>query len=158
MPDALPELTDDWARLWQLVRRVAKDMDGRGDELFRTELDVSLARFLVLRVVDAHPGQLNQQSVADRLGLTKGTISRQVDGAVTAGQMTSTVAPHSRRENSVALTAHGKDVVRRGDELFAGRRRQLAAGIDEQDLAATLRVLSTMAERLDGVGSGDPGE
>lgn len=50
---------------------------------------ISFAQFLVLSVVDAHPGHLSQQAIADRLGLTKGTVSRQVDAAATAGLMTS---------------------------------------------------------------------
>src|ERR1700733_344400 len=92
-------LPDDLATLWYLIRRVAGLMDRQGEALFRGELGISLAQFLVLSVVDAHPGPLSQQAVADRLGLTKGTVSRQIDAAVDAGLMTVSVAAHTRREH-----------------------------------------------------------
>ena len=72
--------------------------------------------------------------------------------AVAAGLMTVEVAPHSRREHSVALTARGKDVVSRGDALFAGARGDLLAAVPPADLAAAIRVLATLN------GLGHPGE
>ncbi len=63
-------------------------MEREGEAVFRRELGISLAQFLVLSVVDAHPGPLSQQAVADRVGLTKGSVSRQIDQAVAAGLMT----------------------------------------------------------------------
>src|SRR5579862_2732596 len=87
-PGGLPgELPDELATLWYLVRRVAALMDQQGETLLRRELGVSLAQFLVLSVVDAHPGPLSQQAIADRVGLTKGSVSRQIDQAVAAGLM-----------------------------------------------------------------------
>ena len=116
LPDELP---DDLATLWYLVRRVAGLMDREGEALLqRRELGISLAQFLVLSVVDAYPGHLSQQAIADRLGLTKGTVSRQIDTAVEAGLMTVQVASHTRRENAVALTKAGTALVHEGDELM----------------------------------------
>ena len=105
---AAPDFPDDLATLWFLVHRVAGLMDRAGEALFRRGLSVSLAQFLVLSVVDAYPGDLNQQAIADRLGLTKGTVSRQIDNAVAAGRMTVQVSERTRRENHIALTPAGK--------------------------------------------------
>ena len=121
----MPHPDDDVAQLWLLTRRVAGLMDRSGEALFRSSLGISMAQFLVLSVVDAHPGRLNQQAVADRLGLTKGTVSRQIDAAVAAGLMTVEVSPESRREHLVALTPQGTRLVRRGDKLVD--REQLTA-------------------------------
>ncbi len=143
------DLPDEWSTAWYLIRRTAALMDRAGDDMFRSELGISLAQFLVLSVVDAHPGQLNQQAVADRLGLTKGTISRQIENAVTAGLMTVAVSAHSRRENTVALTQEGTEMVRRGDQIFQAYRDELATDVSERDLKAIIRTLTTMVEKLD---------
>lgn len=145
---AAPDLPDDMATLWFLVRRVAGLMDRAGDHLFRGELNLSLAHFLVLSVVDAHPGELNQTWVADRLGLTKGTVSRQIERSVAAGLMTVEVSKRTRRENTVALTPAGKNLVRRGDALFQDAQRTLPA-ISHDDMAVTHRVLSQLNASLD---------
>ena len=145
LPDELP---DDLATLWYLVRRTAALMDQQGEALLRRELGVSLAQFLVLSVVDAHPGPLSQQAIADRVGLTKGSVSRQIDHAVTAGLMTVRVAPHTRRENAVSLTEAGTALVRRGDALTETSRAALRDAADPADLAAAIRALRGLLQVL----------
>jgi DNA-binding MarR family transcriptional regulator len=150
LPDELPdEMPDDLATLWYLVRRVAGLMDRQGDALFRDQLGISLAQFLVLSVVDAHPGALSQQAVADRVGLTKGTVSRQIDAAVAAGLMTVRTAAHSRRENAVGLTEAGTALVRRGDELTQAARAAMLGSIEPDELTAAVGVLRRMLEALE---------
>jgi DNA-binding MarR family transcriptional regulator len=145
----VPDLPDDMATLWFLVRRVAGLMDRNGETLFRRELNLSLAQFLVLSVVDAHPGDLSQQLIADRLGLTKGTVSRQIDNAVAAGLMTVEVSRRTRRENQVALTPAGEDLVRHGDAILREAQQTALPVVDDNDMAAALRVLSSLNASLD---------
>jgi DNA-binding MarR family transcriptional regulator len=148
---AVPEFPDDLATLWFLVHRVAGLMDRAGEAVFRRELGISLAQFLVLSVVDAYPGDLNQQAIADRLGLTKGTVSRQIDHAVAAGLMTVQVSARTRRENHIALTPGGQDLVRRGDALYRDAQRDVFPAIDDADMAAALRVLGDLNASLDAI-------
>ncbi|HXZ63729.1 MAG TPA: MarR family winged helix-turn-helix transcriptional regulator [Streptosporangiaceae bacterium] len=143
------ELPDELATLWYLIRRVASVMDRQGEALFRRELGVSLAQFLVLSVVDAHPGPLSQQAVADRVGLTKGSVSRQIDSAVAAGLMTVRVATHTRRENAVALTEAGTALVRRGDALLHPSRAAMLDAINPREIPAALHVLSSLLGALE---------
>ena len=144
-----PELPDDLATLWYLIRRVAVLMDHQGDALLRSELNTSLAQFLVLSVVDAYPGHLSQQAIADRLGLTKGTVSRQIDVAVAAGLMTVQVAQHTRRENAVALTKTGTDLVRAGDKLLRPTQDSLQSAITPKELRSAINVLDTLRRALE---------
>jgi DNA-binding MarR family transcriptional regulator len=145
----LGELPDDLATLWYLIRRAAALMDHQGEVLLRRELGISLAQFLVLSVVDAHPGPLSQQAIADRVGLTKGSVSRQIDHAVAAGLMTVRVASHTRRENAVSLTEAGTALVRQGDALTQTSRDALRDAADPGDLAAAIRVLGSLLKELE---------
>ncbi len=146
LPDELP---DELATLWRLIHRVAGVMDRQGDAMFRRELGMSLAQFLVLSVVDAHPGPLSQQAIADRVGLTKGSVSRQIDHAVAAGLMTVQVAPHTRRENAVALTEAGVTLVRRGDALYQAPRGAMLDAIEPAELTAAVHVLRDLLHALE---------
>lgn len=138
------ELPDELATLWYLIRRLAALMDREGDALCRRELGISLAQFLVLSVVDAYPGPLSQQAIADRLGLTKGTVSRQIDNAVAAGLMTVQVAAHTRRENAVALTSAGTAVVRDGDALMQDSRSALLGAVTSKELRTAIGALRAL--------------
>jgi DNA-binding MarR family transcriptional regulator len=142
-------LPDELARLWFLVRRVAGLLDRAGESFFRHELDVSLAQFLVLSVVEAHPGDLSQQAIAERLGLTKGTVSRQIETAVAAGLMRVERSQRTRRENNVTLTPAGKDLVARGDTLLRQAQPASLPTISEDDMTATLRVLASLRAALE---------
>jgi DNA-binding MarR family transcriptional regulator len=146
LPDELP---DELATLWYLIRRVAGVMDRQGEALFRRELGISLAQFLVLSVVDAHPGPLSQQAIADRVGLTKGSVSRQIDHAAAAGLMTVQVAEHTRRENAVALTETGVALVRQGDVLFQTSRGAMLAAVDRAELTGAIHVLGALLRALE---------
>ncbi|MCU1550420.1 MAG: hypothetical protein JWR36_980 [Glaciihabitans sp.] len=139
----------DIADFWFLIRKCASLMDRGGEAIFREGLGISLAQFMVLSVVDAHPGAFNQQSVADLLGLTKGTVSRQIESASAAGLLTTDVSAASRREKIVSLTAAGSELVRRGDKLLQASNPSIFPDIDPDDLAATLRTLVIFAQSLD---------
>ena len=149
-------LTDsEIANFWFLVRKTASLMDRAGEELFRTGIGISLAQFMVLSVVDARPGAFNQQAVADRLGLTKGTVSRQIENAENAGLLTTAVSPTSRREKLATLTAEGTAIVRRGDALLSESQLSAFSALDDDDLRATIRTLGHFTAGLDGAGGGD---
>lgn len=145
LPDELP---DDLANLWYLIRRLAALMDRDSDALCRGELGISFAQFLVLSVVDAYPGHLSQQAIAGRLGLTKGTVSRQIDAAVAAGLMTVQVAPHTRRENAVALTKAGTALVRKGDTLMQNSRNAMSGAVTPAELHTVVTGLRALLRAL----------
>jgi DNA-binding MarR family transcriptional regulator len=147
--DPLGALPDDLATLWYLIRRAAALMDHQGETLLRRELGISLAQFLVLSVVDAHPGPLSQQAIADRVGLTKGSVSRQIEQAVAGGLMAVRVAAHTRRENAVTLTGKGTALVREGDALTKTSRAALRDAADPADVAAAIRVLGSLLNALE---------
>jgi DNA-binding MarR family transcriptional regulator len=147
--DPLGELPDELATLWSLIHRAASVMDRQSEILLQRELGISQAQFLVLSVVDAHPGPLSQQAIADRVGLTKGSVSRQIDHAVAAGLINVRVAPHTRRENAVTLTAAGTALVRRGDALTLAPRAALQDAADPGDLTAAIRVLRSLLKALE---------
>jgi DNA-binding MarR family transcriptional regulator len=144
---AIPD--EDIADFWFLVRKSASLMDRAGETLFREGLGISMSQFMVLSVIDAHPGNFNQQSVADLLGLTKGTVSRQIDTAVEAGLVNARVSSTSRREKTIELTSAGTALVRKGDALLATSNSGLFPNLNRGDLAATLRTLRAFTAGMD---------
>jgi DNA-binding MarR family transcriptional regulator len=91
----------------------------------------------------------HQKRIADRLGLTKGTVSRQIDAAVAAGLMTVKVAPHTRRENAVALTRAGTSLVRRGDALMRDSRTAMLGAVTSTRLHAVVGALGSLLQALE---------
>jgi DNA-binding MarR family transcriptional regulator len=114
MTDAsLPE------QLWFEVRKAATLMERHAESIVTAKTGVTLGLFMVLSVLHARDTPVSQQVIADRLGLTKGTVSRLLDSARREGYATSEVAAASRRERAVTLTPSGRKVVEAGDAALA---------------------------------------
>ena len=140
-PDAIAEF-------WFSMRKASSLMDRAGDRLFRGGLGIGLTQYMVLSVVDARPGQFNQQSVAQTLGITKAAVSRQIEMALAAGYLTTSVSNYSRRDNLVTLTPKGTRLVRTGDALLATELQRGFQSTNETDLQAALRALHTLIESI----------
>ena len=138
------------AEFWFAVRKINLVMERSGDKLFREHLGIGLSLFLVLSVIDARPGRFNQQTVAQTLGTTKGTISRQVEAGVDAGYITTEVSPTSRRENILGLTAAGTALVRKGDQVLAGEQRRAFGVAEGEDLESAVKLMNSLVRSMQG--------
>lgn len=72
----------------------------------------------VLSVVQEQPGSINQKAVADLLGTTPATISRQLEVGTRSGLLAVSTSNPSRRANEVTLTPAGEQAVERADAII----------------------------------------
>lgn len=130
---------DDITELWLLARRTTAALERRGEAELQAALGLSLSQFALLSTLDAHDCDLNQQEAADLLGLTKGSVSRQVEAAVSAGLLEQGVAG-SRREKVQQLTPKGRSVLREAYGILGS----IAPG----STAARAAAMASLAEVL----------
>ncbi|GAB7191794.1 hypothetical protein NUM3379_25020 [Kineococcus sp. NUM-3379] len=128
--------------LWYLARRAVHRWERVLDAELREAVGHPLGTYALLCALQ-EPACTNQQDVAGMLGLTKGSVSRQVDAAVRAGLVVAEVSPSSRREKQVRPTPAGEEVLRRGGGLLARRAPDAPPG----DVAATLRTPAGIGAR-----------
>jgi DNA-binding MarR family transcriptional regulator len=126
-----------------LSRRVADQQLGK-------RIGIGRAMFLILDMLaDTGADGMSQQAIADRLGLTKAAVSRHIAIARDRGLLSAEPSSASRRENSVALTEAGRELVERGrhHRAEAGRRAADVLGAGElQRTAQTLERLCALLE------------
>jgi DNA-binding MarR family transcriptional regulator len=94
-------------------------------------------------------GARSQQEIAERLSLTKGTVSRHVTNAMQRGWLTVEPSPVSRREHAVVLTPAGRSLLDQGLALQAEREGLANLTLSPDDVAATIRVLTAMCQLLE---------
>lgn len=138
----------DYGRFWFETRKLVSLMDLALDRRFRAELGISQTQFMVLSAIQMLPGTFNQQEVADHLGTTSATVSRQLDAGAKAGYLTVAVSATSRRENVVTLTSRGEEMVEKGDILLLDETTRILAGVPADDLASTTRAVTAMLEAI----------
>ena len=109
------EAKDTGWEFWYAIRKAAAILERDAEAVVSAELGISFGQFMVLSVIEAHPGPLIQTAIADHLGLTKATVSRLIEQGSRAGWISVGPDPASRRSRLISLTAAGEDLVRRGD-------------------------------------------
>jgi len=136
--------------LMRLLHRAALLSDRVGERMFQRRIGAGRAVYLLLRTIDETAGGVvSQQSLAGRLGLTKGAVSRHAAAAQHEGWLTFAASPVSRRENALVLTPEGRELVERGRAVQAEYERHTSGQLSEAEVAAAVKVLSVICHDLE---------
>jgi DNA-binding MarR family transcriptional regulator len=144
----VPQPSDPYSEFGYYVHRVVSLLDKRGEAMFRRELGISLRQFLLLRLIAMGAEMPSQQLIADRLGIAKSAVSRHIDIARRNGWIHVEVSAQSRRQNSLALTAAGQNLLAKGRTLIEHSENQGFAGLPAADIEATVRTLKALHQKL----------
>jgi len=136
----------DTTDLWRLARQVSIQLERAADRALLAEVGVGTSTYALLSTLSGHERHLTQQEVADLLGLTKSSVSRQLDAAIAAGHLRVAAEQQSRREKNVELTASGARIVDRGLRVVETLMGPDAASADPE-ITAALRALEPLAAR-----------
>ncbi|HEY1644878.1 MAG TPA: MarR family winged helix-turn-helix transcriptional regulator [Candidatus Saccharimonadales bacterium] len=140
---------DPYSEFGYYIHRVVMLLDKRGEELFRTELGISLRQFLLLRLIEADAKHApSQQLITDRLGIAKSAVSRHIDIAREKGWIEVSTSETSRRQNSLSLTKEGKALLTKAKALIEQSENEGFGDVPEADVEATLRVLQSLYKKL----------
>jgi DNA-binding MarR family transcriptional regulator len=140
----------DYRELMRHLHRAALLSERAGERMFTRRIGIGRTQLLVLRTIaEAGDKPPTQQAIADHLSLTKGAVSRQVDGARRHGWLEVAESPRSRREKSLRLTASGRALLDEGLAVQREYERATDTHISAADLAASVRTLKTICELLE---------
>ncbi|WP_406230949.1 MarR family winged helix-turn-helix transcriptional regulator [Nocardia sp. NBC_01009] len=136
--------TDLYSEFGYYVHQVVVLVDKRGDAMFRRELGISLRQFTLLRLFDVGPEVPSQQLIAERLGIAKSAVSRQIDIARQRGWIQVEVSAQSRRQHTLTLTDVGKQLLTDAKALIAQSEQQGFGDLPRADVEATIRTLKAL--------------
>ena len=115
--------------------------------LWRTANSATLARYLVLKQIDASAadGGPRVQDIARRQHTTVGTASRLVDRLVGDGLVVRTPCPKDRRSCRLSLTDKGRVRMESAAGAFEDTLRTVLAGFRHEELVVLTRNLTRVA-------------
>lgn len=119
--------------------RVAKRMLGAFGEAF-SAYDLSPGRYSVLMALDVQRPSMAPSEIADRLGVTRATVTGLIDGLVRDGLATHAAEETDRRRKAIALTPSGEALIDRVVPAIFKRMTDMMAPLspDERDTAVRL--------------------
>jgi DNA-binding MarR family transcriptional regulator len=109
---------------------------------------LSEGRFVLLFLLRDRPDGLAPHVLADRAGVTRGTITGLLDGLERDGLVRRTADPEDRRRVRVMLTTSGEAVTARAFQEHAGWIAGLTAGLSAEEQADLVRLLGKLRAGL----------
>ncbi|WP_430424491.1 MarR family winged helix-turn-helix transcriptional regulator [Phenylobacterium sp.] len=131
----------------QDLLRAAKHMLGSFGDAFATH-GLSPGRYSVLMALDVHRPHLAPSEIAERLGVTRATVTGLIDGLAREGLVAHTLDGADRRRKAIAITARGEallDVVL--PDIFA-RMADLTAPLSAEERGRAVRLFGKIEDGL----------
>ena len=153
--NAIKDLTEE--RLGALLHEVARRWRGALDARLKP-LGLSQAKWRTLFYLQMHDAPVNQKTLANLLGVEGPTLVGLLDRLGREGWLTRREDQADRRCKDVVLLPKARETARHIQDIAFDLERELLKGISHEELAACVRVLKILRERMQGPAGGQQGE
>lgn len=130
-----------------LLTHTAATVDRQADQVLQERLGIGTSQFRILQVLHQTPHIL-QRVLADDLGQTEASISRQAKLLLEKGFITARVNPESKREHIMQLTPKGIQITEAAQEVMAQYFASLFAGMSTKERAELQRDIQTLHDQV----------
>ncbi|HXH27291.1 MAG TPA: MarR family transcriptional regulator [Candidatus Acidoferrum sp.] len=130
-------------RLGYLLQHTASILARQYDVVLQKELGLGMAQFKILMILQ-HGQHIQQNKLADCLGQTEASISRQIKLLAKAGLLEVQVTPDNRRQHIASVTAKGAALTSQALEIL----KNYSAPIFDSLTAAQKQQLESCLEVL----------
>lgn len=135
-------------RIASKLHHVVFMMEKFADHTLIAQLDVSFMQVMILMHLK-HIPTMSQKELAQRMGVTAGAISRQVDILSRRGLLDRNVRADNRREHAVTMTPAGENLVKEAISVLQTELGVLFADIDSNTKSQFEGVLTQLVTKLD---------
>lgn len=139
---------DPSARLGLLLGRMTRRWKTRLDERLKFT-GLTQARWHAMLALFRAEEPITQRELAERMGVEPSTLVRHLDALAAQGLVERAPVETDRRANLVRLTPAAAPLIGQITGISDQLRHEVVEGIPEADLQTCVRVLTTIADRLD---------
>lgn len=129
--------------LGYILQHTAFIMHRQSDQVLQERLGIGMSQFRLLLMLEKYPG-VQQKVLADRLGQTEASISRQTKLLCDKGMLMTQVNPKNRREHIALPTPKGIKLLVAAREVLASYHNPILDKLSEkqqEQLIGTMRQL-----------------
>lgn len=100
-----------------LIHHLAAVMGKQSDQVLQEQLGIGLSQFKILMVLEWNP-RVQQKAVADSLGQTEASVSRQIKLLKAKGLLVSLTDPNNKRKHITAPSPLGMQVTEAASNIM----------------------------------------
>ena len=126
-----------------LLQRLAFMLARINDQVLQERLGVGFSQFKILMILQWKPN-VQQKFVANKLGQTEASISRQIKLLEDKGMLTVLVNPRNRREHVIKLTVKGERTIEKAFETLNTYHSPMFETLSEKQKQLLIESLSIM--------------
>jgi DNA-binding MarR family transcriptional regulator len=140
-----------------LIQHLAAVMGKQSDQVLKEQLGIGLSQFKILLVLEWNP-RVQQRKIAESLGQTEASISRQIKLLKAKGLLVTKTDPQNRRRHITAPSPKGMQVTEAANDIIRRSFGSEFSGVGEDQLlqlVAGLHKLHAITCRPGKVGACD---
>ncbi len=130
-----------------LLQKIALSLARQNDDILQDALGIGFSQFKILMALQWRPN-VQQKQIAEHLGQTEASISRQIKLMYDDGLLQATPRPEDRREHITTLTPRGQRVCDEALDVLNQSYMPMFRQLSKQDQDALLRSLTIMHDYL----------
>jgi DNA-binding MarR family transcriptional regulator len=119
--------------LLYLIQHLAAILGKQSEQILQEQLGIGLSQFKILMVLEWNP-RVPQRHIAESLGQTEASISRQIKVLKAKGMLVSKPDPENRRKHITAPTPLGMQVTEAATNIIRRSFGQELGGMGEDQL------------------------
>ncbi len=126
-----------------LLQHLSFVLARQSDQVLQEQLGIGFSQFKILMALQWHPN-VQQKQIAERLGQTEASISRQIKLLHEDGLLTTTISPHNRREHITRPTPKGERLTDKALEILNNYHAPMFARLSDKQQTQLHETLGTM--------------
>jgi DNA-binding MarR family transcriptional regulator len=126
-----------------LLNHLAFVLGRQSDQVLQERLGIGFSQFKIMMTLQWKPN-IQQKHIAEKLGQTEASISRQIKLLLEQGMLQTTVNPANRREHITVLTAKGERLTDEAMSVLNSYHAPVFGTLNEKQQAALLETLTIL--------------
>ena len=126
-----------------LLQHVASALQRQSDQVLQERLGIGMSQYRILMMLQALP-ETNQRKLADCLGQTEASISRQIKLMIDKGLLQTSVNPENRREHLTTPTAKGLRLTEESMKVMQGYHAEMFKHLGDKKQQQLIESLAGM--------------
>lgn len=129
-----------------LLNHLSFVLNRQSDQVLQERLGIGFSQFKILTTLQRQPN-IQQKQIAERLGQTEASVSRQIKLLLSQGLLQSMRNPHNRREHITTLTNKGERFTVEATDILNTYHQPVYQVLTEKQAAALISSLTIMHQQ-----------
>lgn len=126
-----------------LLQHLSGVLAKQSDQALQERLGIGFSQFKILRVLQHSPGA-QQRQIAEWLGQTEASISRQIKLMISKNLLQTTISPKNRREHLTTPTSKGVRLTEESINVLNSTHAGMFSDMGEKHQQQMLEILAHM--------------